>query len=201
MPPNPTTHQKARGEWTTFDPAGCHHLSKADGDDLLLILTVHAFVQNGWCIQLLDYYHLKVPYTSPHPEIHPIRPSTYSITVLHPSEMAFYFLVWTKFRLVWGQTNFLSKWNPDFHHSFLEYLEWWTPHRCVPRTPPASLSYISLKSEIDPLILLLPPTFKQDQSLIGGRLNRLSIVALMFHCCCCCCENRRRWSGPRELWA
>ena len=36
------THQVARGEWKSIDPAGCHHVSKADHDDMLLVLTVHA---------------------------------------------------------------------------------------------------------------------------------------------------------------
>ena len=39
---NSVTHQVSRGEWKNFDPAGCHHVSKADRDDMLLVLTVHA---------------------------------------------------------------------------------------------------------------------------------------------------------------
>ena len=39
---NSVIHQVERGEWKKFDPAGCHHASKADRDDMLLVLTVHA---------------------------------------------------------------------------------------------------------------------------------------------------------------
>ena len=39
---NSVIHQVERGEWKKFDPAGCHHVSKADRDDMLLVLTVHA---------------------------------------------------------------------------------------------------------------------------------------------------------------
>ena len=39
---NSVIHQVERGEWKNFDPAGCHHVSKADRDDMLLVLTVHA---------------------------------------------------------------------------------------------------------------------------------------------------------------
>ena len=39
---NSIIHQMERGEWKTVDPAGSHHLSKADSDDMLLVLTVHA---------------------------------------------------------------------------------------------------------------------------------------------------------------
>ena len=38
----------------------------------------------------------KVLYTSPHPEIHPSIPSTYSTKVQHPSKMAFLFWVLTE---------------------------------------------------------------------------------------------------------
>ena len=39
---NSVIHQVARGEWKSVDPASCHHVSKADRDDMLLVLTVHA---------------------------------------------------------------------------------------------------------------------------------------------------------------
>ena len=37
---NSIIHQMERGEWKTVDPAGSHHLSKADSEDMLLVLTV-----------------------------------------------------------------------------------------------------------------------------------------------------------------
>ena len=39
---NSVIHQVERGEWKSVDPAGGHHVSKADRDDMLLVLTVHA---------------------------------------------------------------------------------------------------------------------------------------------------------------
>ena len=39
---NSIIHQLERGEWKSVDPAGCHHVSKADRDDMLPVLTVHA---------------------------------------------------------------------------------------------------------------------------------------------------------------
>ena len=39
---NSVIHQVERGECKSVDPAGCHHVSKADRDDMLLVLTVHA---------------------------------------------------------------------------------------------------------------------------------------------------------------
>ena len=39
---NSVIHQVKRGEWKKFDPVGYHKMSKADHDDLLLVVTVHA---------------------------------------------------------------------------------------------------------------------------------------------------------------
>ena len=33
----------------------CHHMSKVDRDDILLVLTLHALVQSGPCMRLLNY--------------------------------------------------------------------------------------------------------------------------------------------------
>ena len=78
---------------------------------------------------------------------------------------------------------------------FTNYLRWSSPHRYAPGLPPASPSYISLKSNNYNFTSLTG----HFSHWLSPWLSRISMVALMFHCCCC--ENLRTLSGPRELSA